>query len=68
MYPNVDEIRLLKFFLYRDFSQSGIGIIIHVTEHYSYHTGQISFSGQSNYQGKDLGFYAKYDLNKKNIN
>jgi uncharacterized damage-inducible protein DinB len=64
---NVDEIRLLKIFSVQGFSQSGIGIIIHVTEHYSYHTGQIIFWTKQ-LQGKDLGFYANIDLNKKNQN
>ena len=64
---NVDEIRLLKIFSVQGFSQSGIGIIIHVTEHYSYHTGQIIFWTKQ-LQGKDLGFYANIDLTKKNIN
>lgn len=64
---NVDEIRLLKIFSVQGFSQSGIGIIIHVTEHYSYHTGQIIFWTKQ-LKGKDLGFYANIDLNKKNIN
>jgi len=44
---------------------SGIGIIIHVTEHYSYHTGQIIFWVKL-LKNKDLGFYAGIDLNVKN--
>jgi len=44
------------------FPLSGIGIIMHVVEHYSYHTGQIAFwvKQQTN---KDLGFYKNIDLN-----
>ena len=42
-----------------------IGIIIHVVEHYSYHTGQIIFWTKL-IKDKDLGFYSKVDLNKKN--
>lgn len=44
---------------------SGIAIIIHVTEHYSYHTGQIIFWTKL-LKDKDLGFYAAVDLSLKN--
>jgi uncharacterized damage-inducible protein DinB len=43
---------------------SGIGIMIHVTEHLSYHTGQASSLTKLLLE-KDLGYYAGYDLNKK---
>ncbi len=46
-------------------AHSGIGIIIHVTEHYSYHTGQIIFLTKL-YKNIDMGFYAGMDLNKRN--
>lgn len=45
---------------------SGIGIAIHVTEHYSYHTGQIAFWTKQLKNKKDLGFYDGIDLNIKN--
>jgi len=64
---NVDENRLLKIHSVQGFNYSGIGIIIHVTEHYSYHTGQIIFWTKQ-LTAKDLGFYANIDLNKKNQN
>lgn len=48
------------------FNLTGIGIIIHVAEHYSYHTGQIALWTKI-LKDKDLGFYAGIDLNKKNI-
>ena len=44
---------------------SAIGIIVHVVEHYSYHTGQIIYWTKL-IKDKDLGFYSKVDLNKKN--
>ena len=47
------------------FSFSGIGIILHVVEHYSYHTGQIAFWVKQ-LKNKDLGFYDGVDLNIKN--
>ena len=47
------------------YSFSAIGIIMHVVEHYSYHTGQIAFWVKL-LKDKDLGFYADMDLNVKN--
>ena len=62
---NIDENRLTKIYSVQGFYLSGIGIIIHVTEHYSYHTGQIVFFTKQ-IKNKDLGFYANIDLNVKN--
>ena len=47
------------------FELSGIGIILHVVEHYSYHTGQIAFWIKL-LKEQDLGFYDGIDLNTKN--
>ncbi len=47
------------------FTFSGIGIVIHVTEHYSYHTGQIAFWVKQ-LKNNDLGFYDGVDLTIKN--
>ncbi|NER16416.1 DinB family protein [Spongiivirga citrea] len=47
------------------FNFSGIGIVMHVVEHYSYHTGQIAFWVKL-LKDKDLGFYDDFDLNIKN--
>lgn len=44
---------------------SGIGNVMHVVEHFSYHTGQIALSTKL-LKNKDLGFYDGVDLNKKN--
>jgi hypothetical protein len=44
---------------------SGIGIILHVAEHYSYHTGQIIFLTKL-IKNIDMGFYAGTDLNQRN--
>lgn len=63
---NIDENRLTKVYSVQGFNLSGIGIIIHVTEHYSYHTGQIAFWIKQ-IKNKDLGFYADVDLNVKNV-
>lgn len=57
---------LLRVRSVQGFALSGIGIIIHVTEHYSYHTGQIAFWTKI-LQEEALGFYAGVDLNVKNL-
>lgn len=56
---------ILKKRKVQGYSYSGISIILHVTEHYSYHTGQIIFWVKL-LKDKDLGFYAGVDLNVKN--
>jgi len=44
------------------FQLSGIAIISHVVEHYSYHVGQIALYTKL-IKNQDLGFYAGMDLN-----
>lgn len=62
---HLDSSMLLKIHSVQGFELSGIGIIIHVVEHYSYHTGQISFYTKL-LKEKDLGYYGGLDLNIKN--
>jgi len=62
---NVSTPELLRKRKVQGYTYSGIGIIVHVTEHYSYHTGQIIFWTKL-LKNKDLGFYAGVDLNVKN--
>jgi uncharacterized damage-inducible protein DinB len=47
-------------------SYSGIGIIVHVTEHFSYHTGQIILLTKL-FKNMDMGFYSGIDLNQRNL-
>ncbi len=57
-----------KFVKIRDvqgFSLSGIGVLLHAVEHFSYHTGQIAFWIKQETQ-EDLGFYTGIDLTVKN--
>jgi uncharacterized damage-inducible protein DinB len=56
---------LLKVRSVQGFTYTGIANLIHVAEHYSYHTGQIAFLTKL-IVNKDLGFYADMDLNIKN--
>ena len=62
---NIDDTELLRKRQVQGYYHSGIGIIIHVTEHYSYHTGQIIFWVKL-LKNKNMGFYAGIDLNVKN--
>lgn len=48
---------LLKNYSVQIYEMSGIAILVHVTEHFSYHTGQIALLTKQ-ITGKDLGFYA----------
>ncbi|MCK0159534.1 DinB family protein [Allomuricauda sp. F6463D] len=56
---------LLRKRYVQGFNFSGVGNIIHATEHLSYHTGQIALWTKI-LKDKDLGFYSGVDLNVKN--
>lgn len=56
-----DAANLLRVRSVQGFRLSGLGIVLHVVEHYSYHTGQIAFWAKM-LKDKDLGFYAGVDL------
>ena len=62
---SINEKDLLNIRSVQGFNMSGIGIIIHVTEHYSYHTGQIILLTKL-FKNKELGFYSGVDLNIRN--
>ena len=47
------------------FHLSGIGIALHVVEHYSYHTGQIVAKTKERIN-RPMGFYDGIDLNTRN--
>ena len=59
--------QMLKLRSVQGFKFSGQGNLIHLTEHLSYHTGQIAFAVKM-MKNKDLGFYDGFDLNIKNKN
>ena len=44
------------------FQENGVDILVHVTEHFSYHTGQITLATKIK-KTVDLGYYAGQDLN-----
>ncbi|WP_149275884.1 DinB family protein [Pareuzebyella sediminis] len=57
--------RMLKHQEVQGYDLSGIGNIIHLVEHFSYHTGQIAFWVKL-LNDEQLGFYDGIDLNAKN--
>jgi uncharacterized damage-inducible protein DinB len=59
------EQELLKKRIAQGVSHSGVDSIVHVTEHYSYHAGQIIFLTKL-FKNIDLAFYAGIDLNRHN--
>ncbi|NJN78946.1 MAG: DUF1572 family protein [Saprospiraceae bacterium] len=58
---NATVEQLITKRIVQGFNFSGIGIIIHVVEHYSYHTGQIAFWTKL-LKNRDLGFYEGLEL------
>ena len=64
-FQNVSLERLLAVKHVQGFEFSGIGNMIHVVEHFSYHTGQIAFWVKQ-LNNEQLGFYEGHDLNTKN--
>ncbi len=55
---------LLKKRKVQGYRFSGLGIVFHVVEHYSYHTGQIAYLVKQ-MKHIDLGFYDGIDLNEQ---
>jgi uncharacterized damage-inducible protein DinB len=62
---DVTEERLVETKIVQGKSYTGIGNIMHVVEHYSYHTGQLIFWTKL-LKNKDMGFYAGWALNQTN--
>jgi uncharacterized damage-inducible protein DinB len=61
----LEESQLTGRYQVQGFDLTGAGILLHVVEHFSYHTGQIAFWVKI-LSNRDLDFYAGFDLNKKN--
>jgi uncharacterized damage-inducible protein DinB len=60
----LDAAALLRTYRVQGFVESGLGILVHVIEHFSYHTGQIAYVVKSR-KNVDLGFYRGKDLNRR---
>jgi len=63
MIPGITISELLRIRTVQGFEMNGIQIIIHVIEHFSYHTGQIAFYVKQ-LKNVDLKFYGDLDLSK----
>ena len=61
----MDEESLLRERTVQGYKLTGLAIILHVVEHYSYHTGQIAFWTKQ-VRNQDLGFYAGINLDRTN--
>jgi len=59
-----DETELMRIRPVQCYEESGIGILIHVTEHFSYHTGQIIYFIKWK-EGKAMNFYNEKDLESR---
>lgn len=62
--PLMDQLTeddLLKNYHIQTFSLSGIGVLLQVTEHFSYHLGQITYLVKQ-YKNIDTGYYADLNL------
>ncbi len=46
------------------FQESGLSILVHITEHFSYHVGQITYITKM-LKDKDMGYYDGHDLEAK---
>ncbi|MEM7373060.1 MAG: DinB family protein [Bacteroidota bacterium] len=55
------EEDLVSMHIAQGFEESGIGILIHVVEHFSYHVGQMVWAVKA-WKDMDMGFYAGVDL------
>ncbi|GAB5527425.1 MAG: hypothetical protein Roseis2KO_52970 [Roseivirga sp.] len=64
-FQKLPEAELMRVRSVQGFDYTGIAVIMHVVEHYSYHTGQIAFWTKL-LRDKSLGFYDNVDLNVKN--
>ena len=62
---SITEDRLMTRRKVQGFELSGLGIILHVVEHLSYHTGQVAYLTKM-LLDTDLGFYKGINLNENN--
>lgn len=58
VFDNITEENLLKNLKVQVFEESGLSVLIHVIEHFSYHTGQITWYTKF-LKNQDLKYYGK---------
>lgn len=59
----INEQQLIKEHNVQCYRETGFAILLHVIEHFSYHTGQIALLTKL-IKNQDLGFYSNLDLGK----
>jgi len=59
------EEEYLRMRKVQGFNLSGVGVVLHAVEHFSYHVGQVAFWVKE-LTTSDLGFYDQQDLNQLN--
>ena len=57
--------RLMETHRVQGFTETGLSILIHVVEHFSYHVGEVTYFVKSN-KAIDTGYYAGVDLSQTN--
>jgi uncharacterized damage-inducible protein DinB len=64
---DLEEGQLTKPLVIQGFHETGFSVLVHVIEHFSYHTGQITTLTKI-HTNTPTGYYAGFDLNKLNKN
>lgn len=64
-FRDFDTEMLNKQYVIQGFEVTGFSAMIHVIEHFSYHTGQITTLTKL-FSNKDTGYYSGLDLDEKN--
>lgn len=58
---NITSEDLLEVRNVQGFQESGLSILVHITEHFSYHVGQMTYIVKM-LKDKDMGYYEGYNL------
>jgi uncharacterized damage-inducible protein DinB len=62
--PVLDQLRpedLVRSYTVQGFAETGLSILVHVVEHFSYHVGQITYFVKA-HKNLDTAYYAGHDL------
>lgn len=59
--PAINQQMINKHYSVQAFDVSGMSMLVHVIEHFSYHTGQITLLCKL-YTSKETGYYSSYTL------
>ncbi|MEZ4828954.1 MAG: DinB family protein [Bacteroidia bacterium] len=61
---NITESDLARVWHVQGFEETGIAILVHITEHFSYHAGQMTWFVKA-HKNVDTGYYAGQNLDAK---